>query len=1134
MSAGASNLRQRTLQIDADTVRLDSMSIAPQSVLAYRGDTLLSDTLIHVDYARGLIIAPRLKGEAVSIRYRVFTHNFAQPYMRRQIGLQPADSLPNRQRATGEGPQPMSEDSPQGVTTTGSIARGISVGNSQDIVLNSSMNLQMEGYITDNIQLSAAVSDQNIPIQAEGNTQQISEFDKVYIKLFNGGNAAIFGDFESSNGQGDFLRYNKKGLGARGETDISLTKNQRLRGDASFAISKGKYCRLDIAGMEGSQGPYRVYGCGGEAFIIILSGSERVYLDGRLLKRGENMDYTIDYNAGELSFTPRQPITKDSRIAIEFEYSEQSYARFFVTENLSFAGKRSTSWINVYSEQDNRNQPFQQDTLGKISDALYRAGDGAVLVPNVREDTVWDVNKIYYSMRDTVLDDGRNYDSIYIYNNTPSGSRYILGFTYVGAGKGQYRRANSAANGKVYEWVAPTQTGKLTGDYLPVRIVSAPQKTQVVTAGTRFKIAPNTELRTEGSVSNRDKNTASPYGNEDNAGGAASLGATHYFILDSTRKIGIYGNYQLIHENYEAVGAFRPVEFSRDWSYSATEKSEEQLIGGGLRYESQTIHADISHSSFLRGSSYTGNKQSGSCSAKLGGFMAAASGSILEARAKTFKSQFNRAKADVSQKVWVTRIGLLGEYELLDKRDTAHKFMSEAQGFYRMGSYLQQADSSSTQYRLSYVRRYDQRPVQSAAVLGDVTNSTDYSADLGLYRNENHTFAIGGTYRILRSSDSVWSSANAIAPENNLTARMEHNIALWKGTLRNRLFLETGSGLELKRDYNYVEVTPGQGSYQWVDYNANGIPELNEFELAQYQQQANYMRVFLSSNEYVRVYSNTFSHTFSADPYPVWRSASGWRRYAGRLSLRTNYSFGRKIDRTDFWQNMLPGQLFRGDAEVQSLQSNFRGTVSVNKPNHLLSGNYAYTSSENLLLSSNGTEQRSTEENSAELRWNVSDAVTAFQRAAKGTQSSDMEASFLSNREYHISYYMLAPKVELQPGPAVVLDAEYLIRKKRNRSDSAEVSTENNITAEARYSHPKRGRIAAKFSTVFMEYSSTAGTAIAYTMLESLQPGKNFVWELQYGRNLTQFLNLSLTYNGQKSEGTRPMHLGTVQLKAFF
>jgi len=66
------------------------------------------------------------------------------------------------------------------------------------------------------------------------------------------------------------------------------------------------------------QGPYRLNGINNERAIRIIAGSEKIYLDGVQLKRGENNDYIIDYSNAEITFTPRRIITSVSRISVDF------------------------------------------------------------------------------------------------------------------------------------------------------------------------------------------------------------------------------------------------------------------------------------------------------------------------------------------------------------------------------------------------------------------------------------------------------------------------------------------------------------------------------------------------------------------------------------------------------------------------------------------------------------------------------------------------------------------------------------------------------------------------------------------------------------------------------------------------
>src|SRR5690606_13162357 len=97
---------------------------------------------------------------------------------------------------------------------------------------------------------------------------------------------------------------------------------------AAAALVRGQYARSAFTGQEGNQGPYKLRGQNGELYVLVVSGSERVFVNGILLERGENNDYIIDYNAGEITFTSTFPITSEMRINIEYQYSDRNYTRF--------------------------------------------------------------------------------------------------------------------------------------------------------------------------------------------------------------------------------------------------------------------------------------------------------------------------------------------------------------------------------------------------------------------------------------------------------------------------------------------------------------------------------------------------------------------------------------------------------------------------------------------------------------------------------------------------------------------------------------------------------------------------------------------------------------------------------------
>src|SRR5690606_40562661 len=120
-----------------------------------------------------------------------------------------------------------------------------------------------------------------------------------------------------------FMNFNKKVQGLAGKFEFGSAEAKTTI-SASAALVRSEYARSNFIGQEGNQGPYKLAGPNGELYILVISGSERVYVNGMLLKRGESNDYVIDYNAGEITFTSLFPITSEMRISIEYQYSDRN------------------------------------------------------------------------------------------------------------------------------------------------------------------------------------------------------------------------------------------------------------------------------------------------------------------------------------------------------------------------------------------------------------------------------------------------------------------------------------------------------------------------------------------------------------------------------------------------------------------------------------------------------------------------------------------------------------------------------------------------------------------------------------------------------------------------------------------
>ncbi len=1128
------NQRCQWVKLQDAAISLDTLTILPNT-LRIQSPNPDSLRIAYDSETNQIRLAGTSTADSILICYQVFPFDFAQAAFKRDPRRY--DSTETYSDAYIARLNTYSETREEffdlkGINKSGNITRGVSFGNNQNVFVNSALNLQLDGQLTDDISILAAISDQDVPFQPEGNTLQLQEFDRVFIKLSHRYGSLSAGDIVLKQSPNYFLQYYKNVQGGALETDYPFSSESQAQTKLGVAISKGKFNSQQVQPIEGVQGPYRLTGPNGERFIIVLANSEKVFIDGKPLTRGFNHDYVIDYNLAEITFNSNILITQFTRIRVDFEYSERNYSRSIVTASHYQNYKKLDFFVNFYRAADNQRNPLL-DLSEENVEELAQAGDGLGLINGI-DSIGFSPNQVLYKQTDTTSNlTGITYEDILVFSSNADSALFQVSFTEVGPNQGDYRRANTTINGQVYEWVEPVN-GIPQGNFAPLRLVPTPTLRQMITAGLSYKLSEKDKIYAEVALADQDLNRFSEIDNADNQGQAIKVG-----YVNEGREVSFWEGYQWFghidfeydSEFFRPIDRFRPVEFDRDWNIStdSTQITDQIFsVGGGFRKDPLNVLAtELTYRK--RGEQIDGWQHRSEIRQELGGFLIQTETFLLRTQQNQQRAEWNRVSADIAYRFEPFTLGY--RYRLDQNQvfqPELDSVTSSLMNFDEHLVYWESADTAKFKFRLDYTWRLDRQPEEGQ--LKDALRSQTANLRIRTDINPRQRFSLLFTYR---DADNLLNPTSGVVEENNILGRLDWSGSFFDRHIRTELTYATATGRELRREFVFLEIQNGQGTHAWRDLNEDGIQDLDEFFIAVNPDERNFIKVFVPTDEYINAFLNNLVYRLDWQAPRNWLKAKGWKAFLGKFSGITSWTINRRHTDNNLLSRLIP---FRGleEANLLSTQDILRNTLFFNQLDSRYGLDVSYRRTRQKQLLTNGFEEDKRQSYQVNARSNLGKNFNLSLAAQQERQETSSD--FLLTRNYTIRTYEISPQLAFQPSNEFRVQGNYRYATKENisASENPENAQINQFTLEVRWSKISKRNLLANVRLIQISFEGNLTDPISYDLLEALQPGTNWAWTLNWQQRLANGLQLTLNYEGRRSENSPTVHLARMQLTALF
>ena len=699
----------------------------------------------------------------------------------------------------------------------------------------------------------------------------------------------------------------------------------------------------------------------------------------------------------------------------------------------------------------------------------------------------------------------------------------------VGKGDGDYAVRISSANGRVFEYV-----GAGNGNFKIGSGLVSPKLFQVFAAGAEYALfkQKNALIKTELVMSNNDQNRLSNLDKSDNTGFAAMVQYKHQLKLSRLWKMNLDAALESTGEHFKVLNPYRQVEFIRDWNTTSIQAAgSENLLRAkaGLSRDS-LANLQYEFSRFSHFDQYLGNKHQFDFQMEKKGWHLSGTNSVLNSQSPFEKTTFFRPKADL-RKYLGNASNAVGFYYEKEKnqRKVADTLNRSSFDFEILKAYLNLENKRGFSLNAFAQQRVDRLPLgeqlSKSSTAHELNLSGGYADRKGIQLNGN--FA----YRQLKIDNT---SLIALKNQDNYLGRINFLLSKFKNAVSLNSSYELGSGQEQRLEYYYQRVQPGFGSLTWKDYNKDGNIQQDEVFAAIFRDSANIVRFVLPTNQFVQTHNTGFNQVLNLNPATIWGQSSGVKKVLSHFSTESYLQIQNKVRfgaGKAAWNPF--SRISITDTNLVAAVNSQRHTFYFNRSHPLYEISMGISDNISRSLLTSGFDIRGLQENFIRARWNIDRKVQL--RISLLQSSKKSESEFLVLRNYNIYSRVFEPEGTFLLNRNFRMHLVYSFSSSIDSVSSVKKARIHNLSDEITFNYSGKTTLRAKMSFVQIRYEGVSNTPAQYVMLNGLQSGQNFLWNIQLNQALNKTLQLELRYDGRKTGSSgRVIHTGNMAVRALF